>query len=148
MLLFAGFALADGILAGFAALINRSGKQRWWILLQGVVSIAAAIFAFARPEATASILLYLVAAWALITGLIELIGAKRLDHDVSNERLLHRSAMVSIVFAVTVILLPRTGMLSTAQMFAAFAILLGLLMWVLSLNLRNMGKYARAMSHS
>jgi uncharacterized membrane protein HdeD (DUF308 family) len=147
MMLFGGFALLDGILAGLVALTNSSRKRRWWLLLQGLISIAIAVFTFAQPEVAASILLYIVAASALSTRLLEWVEAGKLDHDVSNERLLRRSAMATILSAVLVILLPGTGMLSIAQLFAAVAILFGLLMWVLSLNLRSMGRYAHSLSH-
>ena len=109
MMLFGGFALVDGIFAGLVALINSSGKRRWWILLQGCVSITIAVFTFARPEIAASMLLYIVAAWALSTGLLEWVEAKRLDHHVSNERLLCRSAMATILSAALVIFLPSAG---------------------------------------
>jgi uncharacterized membrane protein HdeD (DUF308 family) len=148
MLLFGGFALADGLIAMFAALTNVAGNKRWWIVLHGFVSIDVAIFTFIWTESAATILLYIVAAWAAITGIVELVEAKKLDRDVSNERLARRSGLASITFAVLVIVLPKTGVLSIAQMFAAFAVLFGLLLWALSLNLRNMGKYAHAMSHS
>jgi uncharacterized membrane protein HdeD (DUF308 family) len=144
MLLFGSLALVIGLLAGFAALIHR----RWWILLQSLVSVAIAILTLIWAEATASILLYAVAAWTLITGIVELVGSRRLDRDVSNERLLRWSGLVSIIFAALVIVVPTTGVLSVAQMFAAFAIIFGLLMLAFSLNLRNMGKYTHSMSHS
>jgi uncharacterized membrane protein HdeD (DUF308 family) len=143
MLLFGSFALVDGLLAGFAALIHR----RLWILLHGSVSVAIAILTFIWTEATASILLYGVAAWALITGILELVGARKLDRYVSNERLLRQSGMASIIFAVLVIVLPTTGVLSAGQMIAAFAILFGLLTVLLSLNLRSMGKFRHSISH-
>jgi uncharacterized membrane protein HdeD (DUF308 family) len=147
MLLFGDLAMLDGILAGLVAFTNSSGKRRWWILLQGLISVAIAGFTFARPKVAASILLHIVAALALSTGLLEWVEARRLDHEVSNERLLRRSAITTILCAVLVILLPRTGILSIAQLFAAVAILFGLLMWVLSLNLRSMGRYAHSLSH-
>jgi uncharacterized membrane protein HdeD (DUF308 family) len=147
MLLFGSFALVDGLLAIFAALINRAGGRRWWILLHGLVSIALAVFTLIWTDATASILLYLVAAWALITGILALVGAKRLDRHVSNERLLRQSGMASNIFAVLVIVLPTTGVLGVGQMIATFAILFGLLTLLLSLNIRSMGKFTHLMSH-
>jgi uncharacterized membrane protein HdeD (DUF308 family) len=148
VLLFGSFALVDSLLAVFAALTIRAGGQRWWILLHGLVSIALAVFALIWTDATASILLYLLAAWALITGILELVGARKLDRDVSNERLLRWSGMASIIFAMLVMFFPKTGVLSVAQIFATFAILFGLLTVAFSLSMRSMGKYAHAISRS
>jgi uncharacterized membrane protein HdeD (DUF308 family)/uncharacterized membrane protein len=140
MLLFGSLALVDGLLAGFAALTNFARNKRWWILLHGLVSIFFAVLTLISTESAASILLYLVSAWALVTGILELVGARRLDDDVSNERLLHWSGIASIIFAVLVILLPKSGVLSLAGMFVVFAILFGLLTLAMSLNLRSLGK--------
>ena len=148
MLLFGGFTLVDGLLAIFVALTKVAGNKRWWIVLHGLVSVAFGTFTFIYTESAATILLYLVAAWALIAGILELVGCLTLDRDVSNERLLTLSGMASILVAVLVILLPKTGVLSVAQMIAAFAIIFGLLMVALSLNIRSMGKYAHTISHS
>jgi uncharacterized membrane protein HdeD (DUF308 family) len=112
-----------------------------------LVSIAIVVFTLIWTESTALILLYLVASLTLITGILESVGARKLDRDVSNERLLRWSGMASIIFAVLVILLPKTGVLSIAQMFAAFAIIFGLLTLTMSLNLRSLGRYAHLVSH-
>jgi uncharacterized membrane protein HdeD (DUF308 family) len=148
MLLFGGFALADGVIAIFAALTNVAGKNRWWVVLHGFVSINMAIFTFIWTESAATILLYVVAAWAAITGILELVEAKKLDRDVSHERLLHRSGLTSIIFAMLVILLPKTGVLSIAQMTASFAIIFGLLTMILGLNIRSIGKFAHSLSRT
>jgi uncharacterized membrane protein HdeD (DUF308 family) len=147
MLLFGGFALVDGLISIFAALVDVAVKKHWWILLHGLTSLAFSVFTFLRTETAATILLYMVAAWALITGMMEVAGARGLDRYVSNERLLRRSGIASILFAVLVTMLPATGTLSVAQGFAVSAILFGLLTLVLSLNLWNMGKFAHSINH-
>jgi uncharacterized membrane protein len=86
-----------------------------------------------------------VSAWALITGILELVGARRLNDDVSNERLLRWSGIGSIIFAVLIVLFTNSGALSVAGIFTVFAILFGLLTLVLSLNIRSLGKYMHAM---
>lgn len=148
MLLFGSLVLVDGLLAGFAVLTNCAGNKRWWILSHGLVSIAFAVFTLISTESAASILLYLVFAWALITGILELVGAKRLDQDVSNERLLRWSGIASIIFAVLVTFLPQSGLISVAGMFTVFAMLFGLLMLTMSLNLRSLGKYIHSVHRS
>jgi uncharacterized membrane protein len=132
-------------LAGFAALTIFAGRRWWWILLHGLVGVAISVFILIWTESTATILLYMVAAWALITGILELVGARELRQNVSNQRLLTLSSMASISFAVLIILFPKTGVLSLAGMFAVFAILFGLLMLALSLNLRSLGKYTHSL---
>jgi uncharacterized membrane protein HdeD (DUF308 family) len=145
MLLFGGFALVDGSLAIFVALTNVAGNKRWWILLHGLVSIDIAVFAFIWPESAATILLYLVAAWTLITGSMEVVGAMRLDHWVANEELLYQSGIASISFAVLLIIVSKASVLNVTQLISPAAIILGLLTLVFSLNIRNMSTVARLM---
>jgi uncharacterized membrane protein HdeD (DUF308 family) len=147
MLLFGGFALVDGLLAMFAALTNVAGNKRWWILLHGVAGVVFAVFTCLWPESAGTTLLYMVAAWALITGIMEVAGARKLDRSVSNEELLFQSGNVSILFAVLLILVSKTGVLSVAQMFGPAGIIFGLLTLALGLNARSMGKLARLISH-
>ena len=146
MLLFGSFALVEGLLAIFAALIGVVGNRRWWMLLHGSASVVLAAFTVIWTETTAAILLYLVAAWALITGMMQIVRARRLDRSVSNEELLYLSGKVSILFAVLLILVSKTGVLSIAQMIGPSAIIFGLLTLALSMNTRNIGKFARLMS--
>ena len=145
MLLFGGFALMDGLFAIFVALSQVAGDKRWWILSHGLLSVVLAILSFIWTDATASILLYLVAAWALITGILEVAGARRLDRWVANEELLCQSGIASISFAVLLIIVSKTSVLSVTQLIAPAAIIFGLLTLVLSLNIRNMGKFASLM---
>jgi uncharacterized membrane protein HdeD (DUF308 family) len=145
MLLFGGFALVDGLLAIFVALTNVAGNKRWWMLLHGSASVVLAGFILIWTETAATILLYLVTAWTLITGMMQIVGARRLDRSVSNEELLYLSGKVSILFAVLLILVSKTSVVSVTQLIGPAAIIFGLLTLVLSLNIRNMGKFARLM---
>jgi uncharacterized membrane protein HdeD (DUF308 family) len=145
MLLFGGFALVDGLLAIFVALTDVVGNKRWWLILHGFVSIDVAIFTFIWTESAGTILLHAVAAWALITGIMEVAGARRLDRFVGNEELLYQSGIASISFAALLIIVSKTSVLSLTQLIGPAAMIFGLLMLVLSLNIRNMGKFARLM---
>jgi uncharacterized membrane protein HdeD (DUF308 family) len=144
-LLFGGFALADGLSAIFVALTHVTGENRRWILSHGLLSVVLAILSFIWTDATASILLYLVAAWALITGILELVGAWEVRRNVSNDWLLILSGMASIIFGLLVIGLRflETDGVSITEMVGPFAMIFGLLTLAMSLNLRSIAKYMR-----
>src|SRR5260221_12236408 len=73
---FAAYALIDGIVAVFTAIQERGSLSRWgWVLFEGILSIIAGIVAFVYPGLTALVLLYLVAIWAIVTGILELVAA-------------------------------------------------------------------------
>jgi uncharacterized membrane protein HdeD (DUF308 family) len=88
VLLFGAYALVDGVMALYTALFDR-GRPRGrtgWLVLEGVAGVLAGIGAVVWPGITALALLYLVAAWALVTGVAEILAAFRLRrHRVGTE---------------------------------------------------------------
>src|SRR5947209_17801408 len=73
---FAAYAILDGITAIVVSVRERGFLRSWWVLLlEGIVGIIIGILAFALPGVTALVLLYLVAVWALLTGIIEISSA-------------------------------------------------------------------------
>jgi len=75
VLLWGAFALIDGILALIAA-FRVKHDHRWALLIEGIVGIGAGIVTFAYPQLTALVLLYIIAIWALITGVLEIVAAQ------------------------------------------------------------------------
>lgn len=79
VLLCGAYLLADGILAVIAGLTRHNGSQSWWLLvIEGVLGIGTGVLTFLAPSLTALVLLYLIAAWALITGMVKIVSAIRL----------------------------------------------------------------------
>ena len=84
VLFFGIYAIADGALA-LAALFDPAPTTRRWVLaLHGVVSILAGVLAFVQPQTTALAFVYLIAAWAILTGGATIVaaieGAQRYVH--------------------------------------------------------------------
>jgi uncharacterized membrane protein HdeD (DUF308 family) len=76
---FGAFAFADGLLAIVSAIRRRGDHDRWWVLvLEGLVGIGAGVVTLFWPGITALALLYVIAAWALVTGGLEIAAAIRL----------------------------------------------------------------------
>jgi len=85
VLLWAVYAFADGILAFVAAWSGASGRPSWALALEGVVGICAAAAGILYPGVTALVLLYVIAAWALITGVLEIVAAVPLRREIENK---------------------------------------------------------------
>jgi uncharacterized membrane protein HdeD (DUF308 family) len=140
--LFGAYVLADGVLSAAAALTLMKGRQRGWLLLQGVVGIGIAIVTFLWPSVTGLTLLYLIAIWAIVTGVLEIVTAIELRREIAGEWLLILSGVASVVFGVLVILFPGAGALSILWLIAAYAIVFGALLVALSFKLRKLGQYS------
>jgi uncharacterized membrane protein HdeD (DUF308 family) len=141
VLLYGAYAFADGLLAIVSAVRRRGAGDRWWLLLlEGLVGIAAGVLTVIWPGITALALLYLIAAWALLTGIFEIAAAIRLRKIISHEWLLGLSGVASIVFAMVLMLFPGAGALAVVLWIGAYAFVFGALLIALGFRLRSLGR--------
>jgi uncharacterized membrane protein HdeD (DUF308 family) len=139
VLLFGAYALVDGVLAIVTA-VRRRGADRWGLLLvEGLVGIAAGVLTFVWPAITAIALLYVIAAWALVTGAFEIAAAFRLRKVITGEWLLALSGIFSIGLGVLLVLFPGPGALAVTIWIGAYAFVFGALLFALGLRLRGLG---------
>ena len=138
--LFGAYALVDGLFTVIAALRAPEGYRHWWALLvEGIFGTIAGVLAFVWPGITALVLLYLIAAWAVVTGVFEIGAAIRLRKVISGEWLLVLGGVVSVVFGVLLVAQPGAGALAVLWLIGAYACLFGMLLVALALRLRSWG---------
>ena len=136
--LFGIYALMDGVFTLISAFTNRRESNRWWLLLlEGIVGIAAGIIAIVWPGITAFALLYLIAAWAIVTGVLEIAAAIRLREEIEGEWLMALSGILSLVFGILLVIWPGAGALAVVWMIAAYAIVFGIFLIILGFRLRG-----------
>lgn len=128
--------LVDGVLAVVAAVVGTERRVRWWPLLaEGGTGIAAGAAAYLLPGLTVSALLYIVAAWAGLTGAFRVIAALRVRHAIEGEWLLMASGVLSLLFGALLATSPATGVVTLALGVGVFALLEGLMLLVLAARL-------------
>jgi uncharacterized membrane protein HdeD (DUF308 family) len=138
ILLFGAYALVDGVFAIVGVFRGtRSGTPRWLLLLEGVVSVLAGIISFVYPGLTAIALLYLVAAWAVVTGLAEIATAIRLRQEIRGEWALILGGILSVLFGVLLAVLPGVGILSLIWLIGAYAVVFGVLLLIAAFQVRG-----------
>ena len=138
VLLYGAYALADGVFAIAAVMAGRTGGRPWWsLLVEGLVGIAVGIMTFAWPGISALVLLYLIAAWAFVTGIFEIVAAIRLREEIRGEWLLALSGILSILFGVALVIWPGAGALALVWVIGAYAIAFGALLIALGFRLRS-----------
>jgi uncharacterized membrane protein HdeD (DUF308 family) len=121
-------------------------QQRRWCpyLLEGLAGIGAGVLTFALPGITALALLYLIAAWAIITGIVEVIAAIDLRKQMQNEWLLGLAGVLSIIFGLIVAFEPDAGALMVVWTVGAYALLFGITLIVLAFRVCSLGKRLQA----
>ena len=127
VLVFGAYALVDGVFAMFAGIAARGYFERWWaVLLEGVAGVVIGLLTFFWPNITALVLLYFIAAWALITGIFEIVAAIQLRREITGEWMLILGGLLSILFSVLLFVFPGTGALSLVWMIGIYAISFGI----------------------
>lgn len=138
ILLFGSYAIAEGVFNVIAAVRGRGEERVWWArLLEGLVSIVAGVVTFLRPGLTELALLYVIAAWAVVTGVLEIAAAIRLRRRIRSGVRLGLNGLLSIVFGVLTMLIPGGGALTIVWLIGGYAILFGGLLLGLSFRLRG-----------
>ncbi len=138
--LFGAYALVEGAfnIAGATRTKAAPSRQRWLLAVEGVVSILAGIIAFVTPGITAVALLYVIAAWALVTGLLEIAAAVRLRRQIRGEWLLAVSGALSVIFGLLLMIFPGPGALAVLVWIGAYAVVFGAMLIALGVKLRNL----------
>ena len=136
--LFGAFALVNGILSLVLATKAPKGYPKVGsLILGGLLGILAGLLAFVMPRITALGLLILIAAWAIVTGIMELVAAVRLRKIINNEWLLVLAGIASVVFGVILLFQPAAGALALIWLIGAWAFVFGILLMILAFRMRN-----------
>ena len=136
VLLFGAYTVLEGVFNIVSAL--RAPGHHWPLILEGILSIAAGVLTFFWPGITALVLLYLIAFWAIFTGILEITAGIRLRRHITNEWLLILMGVLSILFGILILLQPGTGALAIVLWIGAYAVVFGATLIALAFRLRSL----------
>ena len=139
ILLFGAYALVDGVFAIVGVFGGTRGRTpRWLLLIEGIAGILAGLVAFVLPGLTAVVLLYLIAAWAVVTGIFEIATAIRLRQEIRGEWALIIGGALSVLFGVILAVIgPVAGLLSLIWLIGIYALVFGILMLITAFQVRG-----------
>jgi uncharacterized membrane protein HdeD (DUF308 family) len=135
VLLFGFYAILDGTFDIVSAM--KAPGHHWPLLVEGIVGIVAGIVTFMWPGITAMVLLYLIAFWAILTGVLEIVAGIRLREVIANEMLLILMGVISTLFGILIIIFPGAGALAIIIWIGAYAVVFGIILIVLAFRLRS-----------
>ena len=137
-LLFGIYALVDGGVVLVPALRTPDRSVRRWLpLAEGAVGVVAGLVALFWPEMTASELLYVIAGWAVVTGILKITTTIVLRGEVENVWLLAGSGALSVLFGVILAALVGSDLPSLAPFIGIFAVVVGLALLVFAFRIRD-----------
>ncbi|GIW07093.1 MAG: hypothetical protein KatS3mg060_1898 [Dehalococcoidia bacterium] len=141
ILVVGAFALVDGVFSVISAIRGRTDNSRWvWDLIGGIISIVFGLLALFDPLAMGAAIVLLVGAWAIVSGIVQIISAILLRRVIENEIWLALGGVLSIIFGVLVFLFPVIMTLAAIWVFGVYAIVFGVLFIVLGIRLRGLGR--------
>lgn len=133
VLIYGAYAFIDGLTAIWVGAACRA----WALLIFGILGVIVGIYTFFYPGITTIALLYLIAAWAIVRGIFEIVTAIQLRKAISNEWTLIIGGIISIVFGGVLLARPTAGALAVVWIIGFYAVLFGLLMIGLAFRVRG-----------
>jgi uncharacterized membrane protein HdeD (DUF308 family) len=141
VILFGAFAFVVGVMNLAAAVgMSRMGQSPWPFIFRGVLGIGTGIVVAVWPDISATALLYVIAAYAIVIGIFELAAAIELRKLIDNEWLLALAGVASIAFGVLVAIYPGDGAVALVWTIGIYAIFFGVVLIALGFRLHGWGR--------
>ena len=137
VLLFGVFAVISGITAVVAALRNTAERGWGFLLFEGILGLLAGVVALVWPGITALAFLYLLAAWAIITGILEFIAPLSFPMSTGRAVLMVLAGVVSVIFGILIAAQPAAGLLAVVWLIGVYAIVFGIMYIVVYFEARS-----------
>ena len=138
IVLFGAFVLVDGIFTVAAGITFHQYFERWWaVLLEGLAGILLGFLAYLWPGLTALVLVYFIAAWAVITGILEIVAAIQFRRVIAGEWAMILIGLLSIVFGVLLAVFPAVGAVSLVWLIGIYAVADGTMQIIFAFRLRS-----------
>lgn len=141
VLVVGAYLFIDGVFALAQAVRFRHERERWpMLLVEGVLGIAVGVVSFLAPGITALAWLYTLAAWAIITGVLEIVAAIRLRKIIQGEWLLGLTGVASIILGIALAALPAAGLIAWVWVIGIYSIVFGAALLALAFRLRSIAE--------
>ena len=138
VLLFAAYAIVDGVIALWAAATGPGVMApRWWLVVIGLLGIAAGVVTFMYPAMTAIVLLYFIAGWMIASGVFTIVGAIMLRKEIEGEWWLILNGALSILIGLFMFFQPGAGALALIWLIGAYALIVGVTLVMLAFKLKS-----------
>lgn len=134
------YAFWDGLFSIVLGTQDFGDGRRWWALIsEGILTISLALVAWLTPQTAILFLLYWIAAWALGTGLLEILEGLDLNEYKERRRPLFWAGLSSMIFGSLVLAFHVSGII-LIWLVGGYALSFGLCLLVLAFRLRHFSK--------
>jgi uncharacterized membrane protein HdeD (DUF308 family) len=137
IILFAAYMFVDGVFAIISGIKAARNGERWGLLiLEGIVDLAAGVIAVLWPGITLVALIWLIAVWATVSGILMLSSAFNLNLDYGRWWLA-LGGIASIIFGILLVIEPLIGAVVLTMWIGAYALVFGVFLLILAFQLHS-----------
>ena len=136
VIVLAAFAIVDGVMALVSG-IRSASPSRTQMIVEGALGIVAGLIAFLRPGLALVVAVYLIAAWAIVTGVMQVVQAIKVREEIDNEWWLVLGGAASVLFGVLIGLQPIVGIIAIGNLLGIAALVFGIAIVLLALKLKD-----------
>jgi uncharacterized membrane protein HdeD (DUF308 family) len=145
VLFFGAYVIVQGVFNVIQAFSSWADQENGWpMLLLGLLSIVVGVLTLRSPGITALVLLFYLAIFALLTGVLEMVLAIRLRKEIQGEFWLFLAGLLSVLFGVLLIARPGAGALGVILYIGIWAIVIGVFTVILAFRVRGFAKGVQA----
>ncbi|HEX6124873.1 MAG TPA: HdeD family acid-resistance protein [Pyrinomonadaceae bacterium] len=138
VIVFGVFALVDGIFTLVSAFTSDARSENWWwLILEGLFGILIGVLTLVQPTVMSEAWLLLIAAWAIVTGVLEIITAVRLRKEITGEFWLILGGLFSIAFGILIAVYPMGAAFAVGLIIGIYALMFGIVLIMLALRMRK-----------
>lgn len=138
IILVGAWLLVDGVFEIVSAIANRDRVNSVWsFVIAGVINVIAGLVVLAWPGLSAIAMMYLIGAWAVFTGVLEIVVAIQVRRQIDNEWAIGLAGLISVVFGLVVMIFPGDGAVALVWVIGIYAILFGIAFIAGGIRLRS-----------
>lgn len=138
VILFGAYAVVDGVAAIVMGMRRHTGRVV--LVFVGVLGVVAGVIALVWPGISALALLYVIAIWAIVTGVGSIVSGFGLTGDTGGRLLFILSGLAGIILGILLLADPEEGAIALVVTIGFFALVWGLLTVITSVRLRRLAK--------
>jgi uncharacterized membrane protein HdeD (DUF308 family) len=135
------YALIDGLFSIILGVQDYGGGRHWKpLIVEGLLSMVLGLVTLLWPDNAVMMLLFWVAAWAFVTGLLEIQEGFDLNEYKERRPPFLLAGICSILFGCCIIFLRVSG-LELVEVIGGYAFVFGVLLLIFAYRLRRFTKY-------
>jgi uncharacterized membrane protein HdeD (DUF308 family) len=134
------FAIAAGMVGATMAASARHERQHWlWSVVGGIASMGVGIAVLVWPQASAKLVLVLIAIMALVWGLSDILLAIGIRKEASTFSvvMMTLAGLISVAFGIYAFANPGKGAVAIIWLIAVYAIAWGVMLAIASFAIRS-----------